>query len=61
MEELYVICRTSDIKEGEAAGFVLMRVEEGGEPKAWPILVGARATEFTGMKTPVRISAGAST
>ena len=48
MEELYVVCRISDIKEGEAAGFVLMQVEEGGEPKAWPILVRRKGDRIYG-------------
>ena len=48
MEELYVVCRISDIKEGEATGFILMRVEEGGEPKAWPILVRRKGDRIFG-------------
>ena len=39
MSERHVVCGTSDIKEGEASGFVLMVKGDGGEPAPWPILI----------------------
>ena len=33
MNELYAICQTGEIEDGDASGFMLMRIEETGEPR----------------------------
>lgn len=35
----YAICSMSDIPSQKATGFVLMRVDEAGEARPWPIFV----------------------
>lgn len=49
MSELYAICRTSDIGDSEAAGFVLARAEESGA-KPWPILITRKGGSFYGFE-----------
>jgi nitrite reductase/ring-hydroxylating ferredoxin subunit len=49
MSGLYAICRTSEIGDCEAAGFVLARAEETG-PKPWPILVTRKGSKFSGFE-----------
>jgi nitrite reductase/ring-hydroxylating ferredoxin subunit len=49
MSELYAICRTSDIGDSEAAGFVLARAEESGA-KRWPILITRKGSKFYGFE-----------
>ena len=46
MNELFAICRTFEIDDGEARGFVLMRAEESGDAKPWPILITRKANQF---------------
>ena len=46
MAELYAICRTSDIADSQAAGFVLMRKEESGAAQPWPILVTNKGNRY---------------
>jgi nitrite reductase/ring-hydroxylating ferredoxin subunit len=50
MDELFVICRTVEIEDGEATGFVLMRAEESGEAQPWPILVTRKGNNFYGFE-----------
>lgn len=49
MSELYAICRTSDIDDCEAAGFVLARAEETGT-KPWPILITRKGSQYYGFE-----------
>ncbi|MDD2876937.1 MAG: Rieske (2Fe-2S) protein [Acidiphilium sp.] len=50
MNELFVICRTVEIEDSQVSGFVLMRAEETGESKPWPILITRRANQFFGFE-----------
>jgi len=50
MAELYAICRTSDIADSQAAGFVLMRKEESGAAHPWPILVTNKGNRYYGFE-----------
>jgi nitrite reductase/ring-hydroxylating ferredoxin subunit len=50
MDELFVICRTVEIEDGEATGFVLMRAEESGETAPWPILISRKGNNFYGFE-----------
>jgi nitrite reductase/ring-hydroxylating ferredoxin subunit len=49
MSELYAICRTSDIPDSQAVGFVLARAEEKGS-KPWPILITRKGSKFCGFE-----------
>ena len=50
MNELYAICQTGEIEDGEASGFMLMRIESTGEPKPWPILITRKGNNFYGFE-----------
>jgi nitrite reductase/ring-hydroxylating ferredoxin subunit len=50
MNELYAICQTGEIEDGDATGFVLMRIEETGERKPWPILITRKGNNFYGFE-----------
>lgn len=50
MDELYVICRTVEIDDGQASGFVLMRAEESGDTRPWPIIVTRKGKNFYGFE-----------
>jgi nitrite reductase/ring-hydroxylating ferredoxin subunit len=50
MDELFVICRTVEIEDGQATGFVLMRALESGETEPWPILVTRKGRNFYGFE-----------
>jgi len=50
MSELYAICRSSDIADSQAAGFVLMRAESNGESKPWPILITRKGNRYYGFE-----------
>jgi nitrite reductase/ring-hydroxylating ferredoxin subunit len=50
MEELYAICRTGEIEDGQASGFVLMRIDDGGEARPWPILITRKGNQFSGFE-----------
>lgn len=50
MIELYAVCQTGEIEDGEAAGFLLMRIEETGEAKPWPILITRKGNSFYGFE-----------
>jgi len=39
MDELFVICRTVEIQDEDAHGFVLARLTESGKTEPWPILI----------------------
>jgi nitrite reductase/ring-hydroxylating ferredoxin subunit len=46
MSELYAVCRTSDIADCQAVGFVLQRVEKTGASGFWPILITRKGKHF---------------
>jgi len=50
MDELFVVCRMSDIEESQVSGFVLMRAEPGGGSSPWPILITRRGATFFGFE-----------
>jgi len=50
MGELFAICQTAEIEDGEAAGFLLMRIESTGEPKPWSILITRKGNNFYGFE-----------
>jgi nitrite reductase/ring-hydroxylating ferredoxin subunit len=50
MEELFVVCRTIEIDDEQAAGFVLARVEKGAAPKPWPIILTRKGGQFFGFE-----------
>jgi len=50
MNELYAICQTGYIEDGQASGFTLMRVESTGEPKPWSILITRKGNNFFGFE-----------
>ena len=50
MNELFAICQTGEIEDGDASGFLLMRIEETGEPKPWPILITRKGNNFYGFE-----------
>ncbi len=50
MGELYVVCRTIEIDDGQATGFVLSKASETGEPKPWPILISRKGNQFFGFE-----------
>lgn len=48
MDELFVVCRTIEIDDGQVSGFTLMRAEDSGETAPWPILITRKANKFFG-------------
>jgi nitrite reductase/ring-hydroxylating ferredoxin subunit len=50
MDELFVICRTVEIDDAQAHGFVLMKAEESGEASPWPIIVTRKGNNFYGFE-----------
>jgi nitrite reductase/ring-hydroxylating ferredoxin subunit len=50
MDELFVICRTVEIEDGMASGFVLMKAEESGDAAPWPILITRKGNNFYGFE-----------
>jgi len=50
MSELYAICQNGEIEDGEATGFLLMRITSTGEPKPWPILITRKGNNFYGFE-----------
>ena len=50
MDELFVICRTVEIEDGEATGFVLMKAEESGDTAPWPIIISRKGNNFYGFE-----------
>lgn len=50
MDELYAICRTFEIDDHDARGFVLKKVNEQGEGVAWPIILSRKGSNFYGFE-----------
>ncbi len=50
MSELYAICQNGAIEDGDATGFLLMRITSTGEPKPWPILITRKGNNFYGFE-----------
>jgi nitrite reductase/ring-hydroxylating ferredoxin subunit len=50
MGELYAICQNGEIEDGDATGFLLMRITSSGEPKPWPILITRKGNNFYGFE-----------
>lgn len=50
MDELYVICRTEEIEDSEASGFVLMRAEDSGDAAPYPIIITRKGNNFYGFE-----------
>ncbi len=50
MSELYAICQNGAIEDGEATGFLLMRITSTGEPEPWPILITRKGNNFYGFE-----------
>ena len=50
MNELFAICRTNEIDDGQAMAFVLMRAEESGEAVPWPVLITRKGNQFFGFE-----------
>jgi nitrite reductase/ring-hydroxylating ferredoxin subunit len=50
MSELYAICQNGEIEDGDATGFLLMRITSTGEPKPWPILITRKGNNFYGFE-----------
>lgn len=50
MSELFAICATYEIDDGDARGFVLARLDDEGNKKPWPIVITRRANNFHGFE-----------
>ncbi|GGF65241.1 (2Fe-2S)-binding protein [Azorhizobium oxalatiphilum] len=50
MSDLFAICSTYEIDDGDARGFVLARLDESGASRPWPILVTRRSNAFYGFE-----------
>lgn len=50
MAELFAICRTAEIADSQAAGFVLSLKDESGTAKPWPIVVTNKGTRYYGFE-----------
>jgi nitrite reductase/ring-hydroxylating ferredoxin subunit len=50
MNELFVVCRTTEIDEEQARGFWLAVRTETGEVKPWPILITRKGNRFFGFE-----------
>lgn len=50
MTELFAICATYEIDDGDARGFVLARLDDEGRRKPWPILITRRSNNFHGFE-----------
>ena len=50
MDELFAICRTFEIDDHDARGFVLKRVVADGESERWPIIVTRKGQVFYGFE-----------
>lgn len=50
MNELFAICQTGEIEDGQASGFTLMRIEESGEPNPWSILITRKGNQYFGFE-----------
>ncbi len=50
MDELFAICRTHEIDDHDARGFVLKRVGANGEGERWPIIITRKGSNFYGFE-----------
>lgn len=50
MDDLFVICRTGHIEDGQATGFVLMRAYDNGDTNPWPIIITRKGKNFYGFE-----------
>ncbi|MDI4665841.1 Rieske 2Fe-2S domain-containing protein [Xanthobacter autotrophicus] len=50
MSELFAVCATYEVDDGDARGFVLARLDETGASKRWPILITRRSNTFYGFE-----------
>jgi nitrite reductase/ring-hydroxylating ferredoxin subunit len=50
MDELFVICRTGEVEDGRATGFVLSRAVESGPAQPWPIVISRKGNNFYGFE-----------
>ncbi len=48
--ELFAVCATYEVDDGDARGFVLARLDEDGTSRRWPILVTRKANSFHGFE-----------
>lgn len=48
MSELFAICATYEIDDGDIRGFVLARLDEAGAATRWPILIARRGKSYYG-------------
>ncbi len=50
MSELFAICATHEVEDGDARGFVLVRLDAAGQRQRWPILVTRKGRTFHGFE-----------
>ncbi|MFS8038162.1 Rieske (2Fe-2S) protein [Xanthobacter sp. AM11] len=50
MSELFAICATYEIDDGDARGFVLARLDEAGARTRWPILITRKGNSYFGFE-----------
>lgn len=50
MAELFAICSTYEVDDGDARGFVLARLDEAGASTPWPIIVTRKGNGFYGFE-----------
>ncbi|QRG05884.1 Rieske 2Fe-2S domain-containing protein [Xanthobacter dioxanivorans] len=50
MSELFAVCATYEVDDGDARGFVLARLDETGARQRWPILITRKANTFYGFE-----------
>ncbi|MEP9353667.1 Rieske 2Fe-2S domain-containing protein [Xanthobacter sp. KR7-65] len=50
MNELFAICATYEVDDGDARGFVLARLDDEGNRKPWPILITRKGNTFHGFE-----------
>jgi len=48
MSELFAVCATYEVDDGDAQGFVLARLDENGQPQPWPIFITRRGDAYFG-------------
>ncbi|MDI4659038.1 Rieske (2Fe-2S) protein [Xanthobacter autotrophicus] len=48
MSELFAVCATYEVDDGDARGFVLARLDETGAVKRWPILIARQSKNYYG-------------
>ena len=50
MDELFIVCRASNIPDAQAVGFVLAQAQENGKPKPWPIIITRKGSKYNGFE-----------